>query len=450
MRITVRYVHPHPKTGRLQYRRRVPKHLRSLLGGEIIRRLDTQDPVEAAKRAEAVNREVEREFARLTASTTESDTEAFERTLRWMELRGFTPGNPATASEAAGRDAEADAILASYARDLRREPDPDDLSRDDLLKVQALKGSLEAPPMGMKDALRVYIHERGQGRRNDAEQRRFVMERERCVRMLIEVVGDKPVEAINRADARAYRDALIGKLNSVATVNKYLRNLRAIFGHIITEHDLKRANPFEKMQVEDPVAARDKRDSFTDDQLVTLVRTAKAEGLRADLRNILLILTDTGARLWEIAGLAKADVVLDADVPHILIRPNSIRHLKTKSSKRRVPLVGLALEAATEAVREAPEGDALFPAYTSDRGNTNASGALNKFLANKAKVKRPGLTVHSLRHTFKDRMRNAGIPADVRDRLQGHTSGTTGEDYGTGNELTNLRDQLLKVRPIRL
>lgn len=447
MRLTVRYVHPHPKTGRLQYRRRVPKTLREVMGcTEIIRRLDTQDPMEAARRAEIINKEVEREFARLQPTANETPIRVYGRVLEWLQRQGYAPGEPRTDAEYWARDNEVDRIIRRYQAALGREPEPEELADEDLFKIKVLYGDLERPPLTIRDALQVYLDEKGQGQRNDREQRRFVMERERCVNMLVEVIGNKPVAEITRSDARAYRDFLINRLNSIASVNKYLRNVRAIFETAITETEIDKTNPFAKLQVHDPVAAREKRNSFSADQLRTIVHTAhQPDALRDDLRRILLLLVDTGARLWEVVGLETADVVLSSNVPHLLIRPNDIRALKTKASKRRVPLIGYALQAAREAVAAAGEGPALFPAYAHDKGNTNASAALNKFLGNKARVKAKGLTIHSLRHTFKDRMRNVGIPEDVRDAIQGHENGKVSADYGDGYGLEYLAEQLERV-----
>jgi len=451
MRITVRYVHPHPKTGRLQYRRRVPKHLREIMGrSEIVRRLDTQDPMEAARRAEIINREVEREFSRLTPSADETPIRRYHRITEWVRSNGYTPGKPEDENEWWARDTEVDRVVDHYRAALGREPEPEEIAEEDLFKIKALYGDLEKPPLTVRDALQVYLDEKGQGRRNDREQRRFVLERERCINMLVAVIGNKPVKDVTRADARAYRDHLMSRLNTIASVNKYLRNVRAIFETAITETEIDKVNPFAKMQVHDPVAAREKRNSFNAEQLETIIKAAQQpEALRDDLRHILFLLVDTGARLWEIVGLEREDVVLSANVPHILIRPNGIRSLKTKASKRHVPLIGHALEAAREAMKVESRSPALFPAYADDKGNTNASAALNKFLDKRAKVKAKGLTVHSLRHTFKDRMRNAGIPEDVRDAIQGHENGKVSADYGDGYSLEYLAEQLEQMPSCR-
>ncbi len=449
MQVTVRYVHPHPKTKKLQYRRRVPKHLVEAMGcREVVRPLRSQDPLEAARHAEAINKQVEREFALLTEAPTDTPLQVHARTLKWLAKMGYAVGPAPTDEEAEVRDAHADVILTEHERRLRREPEPEDLSPDDLARVNALRGGVERPTITIRDALRVYMEERGDAGRNPAEQRRFRLERERCVNMLVEVIGDKPVPDVTRADARAYRDVLSERLKSIASVNKYLRNLRAIFELAIRELELSKANPFDRLQLQDPEAAKDKRDSFTPEELAQVVKASEGGALRDDLKCILHMLTDTGARLGEIVGLERADVVLDAPVPHILIRPNDTRGLKTNNSKRRVPLVGIAAEAAKAALEAAPDTGPIFPAYSGDRGNTTASASLNKFLRTRAKITDRKLTIHSLRHTFKDRMRNVGISEDVRDYLQGHANGKVSADYGEGASLDYLLEQLRKVAPV--
>jgi len=52
-----------------------------------------------------------------------------------------------------------------------------------------------------------------------------------------------------------------------------------------------------------------------------------------------------GARPIEIVNLTKDDIFLDEDIPYIHINPSLGYSLKTEESKRRIPLVGLTLEA---------------------------------------------------------------------------------------------------------
>ena len=102
-------------------------------------------------------------------------------------------------------------------------------------------------------------------------------------------------------------------------------------------------------------------------------------------------------RLSEAAGLAKDDIVLDADIPHVVVRPHPWRRLKTKGSERLVPLVGASLWAA----KRLQEHDIsyAFPRYCDGKicNANSASAALNNWL-------KPRLTdhavVHSLRHSM--------------------------------------------------
>ena len=50
------------------------------------------------------------------------------------------------------------------------------------------------------------------------------------------------------------------------------------------------------------------------------------------LRWLLALISDTGMRLSEAAGLFRDDIILDAPIPHINLTAHSWRRLKTKSS----------------------------------------------------------------------------------------------------------------------
>ena len=65
-----------------------------------------------------------------------------------------------------------------------------------------------------------------------------------------------------------------------------------------------------------------------------------------DRRWLISLISDTGARLSEIAGLLISDINVETDYPYLRIQPHPWRSLKTKSSERNVPLVGAALWSA--------------------------------------------------------------------------------------------------------
>src|SRR5437899_12530144 len=112
------------------------------------------------------------------------------------------------------------------------------------------------------------------------------------------------------------------------------------------------------------------------------------------------MLEGTGCRIAEVSGLEVADVHVMADRPYIDVHPNKHRGLKTKASKRWVPLVGDALLAAEEALALSRDGNVLLPRYGKSGGAGNVSQSLMKYV--RGVTSDPLVTVHSLRHNLKD------------------------------------------------
>ena len=135
-------------------------------------------------------------------------------------------------------------------------------------------------------------------------------------------------------------------------------------------------------------------------------------------------------RLSEAVGLSKDDIFLSSDIPHLKVIPRPWRRLKTSSSERLIPLVGVSLWAAQKASK-ASESHFIFPKYCNENNvsSNSASAALNKWLQRNINGK---IVVHSLRHAMRDRLRNVECPADVIDAIGGWSKGTVGESYGLG------------------
>jgi len=123
-------------------------------------------------------------------------------------------------------------------------------------------------------------------------------------------------------------------------------------------------------------------------------------------------------RLSEAAGLAREDIVLDADIPHVIIRPHPWRRLKTKGSERTLPLIGCSLCAAERAVEASQHSLYLFPRYYNDKGckANSASAALNKW---PKQVICGGYVMHSFRHSMRDRLRAVSCPSEMIDQIGG-------------------------------
>ena len=87
-------------------------------------------------------------------------------------------------------------------------------------------------------------------------------------------------------------------------------------------------------------------------------------------------------RLGEAVGLLKSDIKLDAEIPHISLKPHQWRTLKTKGSVRSIPLVGASLWAYKRILESNNDTQFAFPRYTNTANcNANsASASLNKWL----------------------------------------------------------------------
>ena len=79
---------------------------------------------------------------------------------------------------------------------------------------------------------------------------------------------------------------------------------------------------------------------------ITNTRNVQSEcrAIDDDMRWLIALISDTGMRLAEGAGLLKRDFMgLDTDLPFVRVTKHSWRNLKTASSERKIPLVGEAL-----------------------------------------------------------------------------------------------------------
>ena len=252
-----------------------------------------------------------------------------------------------------------------------------------------------------------------------------------ALRALFAVVGDRDVRSYTRDDARAFLHELNLSGNKTSTLRKRLICVGAIINYAYQELEVEKRNPFSKMIIVGEGTDAVKRGTFTTEQLIDGYQQAFTSGSNVQL--LFPILGETGCRLAEVVGLRVEDVDLDKRILHI--RPNDKRRLKTTGSERSLPLTGTAYLALTKAL-ECSNEEWLFPRYIKEDGcyATHASNALAKWTK-----RRWGMTAHSLRHTFRDRLRAAEVPLEAIDQLGGWSSvSTIGSGYGMGYSVEHL------------
>ena len=249
----------------------------------------------------------------------------------------------------------------------------------------------------------------------------------------LSLAGDRDVSDYTRQDAKLFVHHLEMKGNKTATIRRRINSLSAIMNYAYSELDLDKRNPFTRLFIRNEGDDIFKRGTFTNEQLKYGYDKALASGSTVKL--LMPMLGETGCRLAEIVGLRLDDIDLENGL--INIRPNSARRLKNKTSERVLPLVGYAKLAMEQALTQADD-EWLFPQYIKS-GHcyaTHASNAVNKWL----KKDFGGLTAHSLRHTFRDRLRAVECPMDMIDQIGGWRSvGGVGVRYGEGYSLEQKR-----------
>ena len=156
-----------------------------------------------------------------------------------------------------------------------------------------------------------------------------------------------------------------------------------------------------------------------------------------DLQWLIALISDSGMRLAEAAGLLKADIQLDHEIPHVSLKLHAWRQLKTENSERVIPLVGTSLWAA-RGILECIDTEFAFPRFTNAvRCNSNsASATLNKWMKPLVPHR---CVIHSFWHSLRDRLRAVETPSEIADVLGGWTSKSISQSYGKGYDLPVLQ-----------
>lgn len=291
------------------------------------------------------------------------------------------------------------------------------------------------PSPTILEAKELYLRLKGVGR-----PKTFHMGADRAVEYLISASSNKALLAYNKSDATAFRDALYARKLSTSSVERVMTTVKAIVAFVMSEEGITAPNPFSGVYLNRQNRAEDRKPIPLEN--IRSVQ-AKCHELDDEIRWLVALISDTGMRLAEAAGLAISDFKLDDQIPHLVIQSHPWRSLKTATSARSLPLVGEALWAATR-ITQSCQSKWAFPRYNrSERTNANsASAALNKWLG--AYVPQ-GCVVHSFRHSLRDRLRAIQCPSDIVDQIGGWATQGDGHSYGNGYPASVLHQWLFKL-----
>tara|TARA_B100000768_G_scaffold39948_1_gene38824 strand:- start:99 stop:1109 length:1011 start_codon:yes stop_codon:yes gene_type:complete len=258
---------------------------------------------------------------------------------------------------------------------------------------------------------------------------------------LIDCCGMKDLKDYMRSDATKFRDYLFAKGLNGASVARIFSTVRAVINLALSEFGLSIINPFSNVYFDQSQGVKKRHPIKPED-----IKKVQVECFKTDdeKRWLIALIADTGIRLAEGAGLLRSDFIKKDGIFCVNIRPHPWRSLKTASSARVIPLVGSAKWAAERVLAQSDGNEFAFPNYNDGkRTNANsASAALNKWL--KTKIGQ-GYTIHSFRHSMRDRLRAVECSSDVIDQIGGWLTQGVGNAYGEGYPANILAKQLERV-----
>lgn len=296
--------------------------------------------------------------------------------------------------------------------------------------------AMEGASVKLSEAVAIYLRLKGRDRPVT-----FKRAAERSCGYVIDICGDKDLLSYAKADATRFRDVLIERELAGSSITRIFGTVRSVINFAASEIGVTLNNPFTGIYYDRQSGVTDRASLPVD-----VIRIVQGECMKLDdeLRWLVALVSDTGLRLAEAAGLQLEDIKTDAEIPHVVVREHPWRRLKTSTSARKVPLVGASLWAAKRILSAATDSSFAFPRYNKcEQTNANsASAALNKWLKPFVPER---CTMHSFRHSMRDRLRAVECPADIVDQIGGWQTEGIGHGYGQGYPLNVLQKWMKAV-----
>ena len=302
-----------------------------------------------------------------------------------------------------------------------------------LLTREHLQGSTAV--ITLTQALELYLSVKGVGRAD-----MFFRTARRKFDYVVNCLADRPLDMYKTSDAAQLRQWLLDKGLSISSVQRTFGVVRAVTNFAIAELGLGIQNNFIGIYLP-TIHLGEKRRPIPTDKLIKLQKQCLA--MDDDIRWLVALISDTGMRLAEAAGLLVEDINLQSPAPYINLRPHPHRPLKTLASTRHIPLTGLSLWAAKRVCLNRSSGYCFSRYNTQDKTSSNsASAAINKWLKS---VVGSSSVIHSLRHSIRDRLREVEAPSEMIDQIGGWSLKSVGQNYGDGYKLKHMAEWMEKI-----
>lgn len=338
--------------------------------------------------------------------------------------------------------------------------------------VEPGNGAADGTGVTLAEAVEMYIA--APERSSNAKSSRK-MDRSRLGTLCDLIGGDKNVSSITKADLRGYVDQLIklpanytkrfrgmtaneaitasakGQTStlSAASIERGVQAAKSLFGWLEREDEIS-ANPAQHLRA--PKApSKSPRRSFEPSEMRALLRATAptADGQRHWTYWSVRIAMLQGLRFGEPLGFTVSDLLQLNEVWAFRVRPNQYRSLKTDETAREVPVHPRLIELGIlELLKDRdPDQRLISDAPWSETMGFNAAQKHMGRLMRRHVSNDPNLTFHSLRHSFRDAMRDGGFIRSVEERLGGWKSGSSDvmDGYGRGHRLALLSEWIARI-----
>ncbi len=410
------------------YRRRVPEYVMPYETKTVVKiSLGTRDEKEAMRKAAIYNDYIEDYWRSLIKADGNADPDSrYRATVKLAKAHGFAYKSVAEIAKSPLEDV-VERVSAAHKS----------IEKPEI--IASVLGGADKPQVLLSQCIEKYwpiCSDRLTNKSVD-QIRKWKNPRIAAINTFIDVVGDRPLSEITRRDILIYRQWWMERVKSgdvvASTVNKNIMYTRDVLGAVGMAYEIETDFEllFAKMRLKEVEQSRPPFEASYVQRV--FLSSNSLDGLNHEARLLIFAMADTGARESELIGLHGEDIILENDIPYIWIRPRKNRALKTPTSERKIPLVGSSLFA----FKELPDG---FNHY---RNADTASTTINKYLRENDLKPTPGHSLYSLRHTFKDRLRDAEAPEEIIDELMGHKK--SGPKYGRGHILERKYEWMKKI-----
>ncbi|MCP1169370.1 DUF6538 domain-containing protein [Limimaricola litoreus] len=417
-------------------RMRVPARYRSVEKRKVIKQsLHTDSESEAETSARVLRAEILADLDRRLGGEEVRINPSFKNVAALAKARGTTYRTASELAEGPFAD-----LMARISHLMQEDPNA---TQSEVISAEL--GGVDRPQVMISNLVEEY-EEASRARlsgKDEDQKRRWRNPYILAVKELLSVITDKPAYDITRQDALALEAVYLDRVAKgeilADTANKTLGFLRTLLRAHCKRHQLKDNLAFAELTIHGGRESKKKREFSEDWIRRNLLCANPLPGTNEEIRDVLIVMAETGAGPSEITGVLPHHLRLYEEIPHIQLREKG-RKLKNPFRERDLVLVGPALEAA----RRHPEG---FIRY---RNKPGFSDAANSYLRENGLLPTEDHTVYSLRHAFQGRMRRAGgIDQFFQARMMGHSPKNILKREIYGDDLT-LEQKLALMNVIRL